>query len=86
MDRRHLTAAAACAGVLALALDGGGYERSAWGWAGLAAWALVLVALVRGERLTAGHAALVFGVGLLAVLGWTLATAAWSQSLPSSVA
>jgi len=80
---------ALAAALAALLWDGGGYAARAWGWAGIVAAAGALAALAwrrrRAEQPSGGSA--VAWVALLAASGgWTLATALWSRSAPSSIA
>lgn len=89
-DPRGVALAVALA---ALAWDGGGYLPRAWGWAGLAAGTAALLALAAERRRGGvGGMAPLGGVAaawlalLAASAAWTLGSALWSQSPPSSIA
>jgi hypothetical protein len=71
---------AAFAAVTGLALGGGGYFPSSWGWASLSLLLLLGVAFVAGRRVasSAVEAAMLIGFGGLT--GWVLLSALWSES------
>src|SRR5436305_12767833 len=67
------------AGPTALAFFSGGYFDEPRAWAGLAAWALVVVALIAqpGALPRRGNTWLAIG-GLIAFAGWTLLSITWA--------
>ena len=86
MDVRGLVCAfAAFAAVALLAASSGGYEPQSWGWIGLMAASIALLAIAvqdSGPRTLRER----LYVGLLVLAGlWALASATWSRSAPSSI-
>ncbi len=86
LDVRGLACAfAAFAAIALLAASSGGYEPQSWGWTGLAAASVALLAVaVRASGPQAPRERLYVGLLVLAGL-WALASAAWSLSAPSSI-
>ena len=86
MDVRGLVCAlAAFAAVALLAASSGGYEPQSWGWIGLSASLVALLAIAGTDSGPRTFQERLY-VGLLVVAGlWALASAAWSMSAPSSI-
>jgi uncharacterized membrane protein YidH (DUF202 family) len=65
-------------GPTALAFFAGGYFAGPRAWAGIGAWACVLVAGLAGARLPPGHAVRLAIGGLALLAGWTLLSILWA--------
>ena len=80
----------AAVGVLSLvlgvvAVDNGGFDSVAWGWASLALLFAAIVSLVLTGRVSIGRRELAFVGCLAALAAWTLASAVWSSSAEEPV-
>ena len=65
-------------GPTALAFFAGGYFAGPRAWAGVGAWACVVVAVLAGARLPRGRTARLATGGLALLAGWTLLSILWA--------
>jgi hypothetical protein len=83
--RDAATFAAAFVPIAGLGFADGGYWPTAWGWAGLGlAWACA-VTLLLAQQVRLARYDIALACGLLAVVGWTLASLLWSESAGRTV-
>jgi O-antigen ligase len=68
-----------------IALDGGGYEPTTWGWSTLFPLVIVGVALILGFARRPGGLGLAFLALLAAFAAWTFLSVAWSDDVARSV-
>jgi hypothetical protein len=84
VTREAIPAAGVFLLVTALGLDAGGYAATAWGWSGVAVFAVLGVVIGRGSA-RPSRGALVFVGALAGLAAWTATSILWSSHVSASV-